>query len=253
MSSDAMSLDAPEADVLTFITPEGRYTLPRAAVPFSPVLEQVVNFNSELTEFNLTELLTIGPASESVVEGGKSVKSPAHTLYQIPERYYALIFRFFNQLFLDRGVMPNMLGTERLKDLASDEEKKELGEELAASLQAGRVNPFPEYVSMFDPTSPHVLPQDYWSMVKDFTIEDVGAFDLVALNFGNYALSKLNELAGAFWIKNNEEQLPAKKHLIAHIIERDAAMKVKERERNEAAKAKERERNEAAKAKEAAK
>ena len=235
---DSLNDNAP-VDVLTFITPGGRYTLPREAVAFSPVLDQLLSVYPDLVEFDLVKLLRISPASEAVDADGDLVKTPAHSLYNIPERYYALVFKFFNQLHLDNGLIPGMPGLEKLKDLSEDG-RKLVESEMRADLQAGKINPFPPHCTIFDPTSSNVLPQAYWSMVKDWaaapSLNDIGAFDYVALNFGNYALSKLNELAGAFWMSKNEAKLAEERHHVEHIIQRDVSIKVKEREREAAKK-----------------
>ena len=248
MSSSVLALDdsplnAPmdesssSPEILTFVTPGGRYTLPAKAVDFSPVLDQLVSMFPSRSEYNLVELLKIGPAREELEADGSTFKHPAHTLYNIPEEYYALVFKFFNQLHADNGVIPGMPGAEKLKELEGDD-RLQVEAELRASLQTGKVNPFPQHCTIFDPTSSNVLPQAYWTLVsgwaKDPSLKNIGQFDLVALNFGNYALSKLNELAGAFWIAKQEDKLEGERHWIENIIERDVDMKVKERERNKA-------------------
>jgi hypothetical protein len=238
----ALGLDAPAggpAGALTFVTPGGRYTLPHEAVNFSPVLSQLLDVHPDLAEYNLVELLGVGPAREEKDADGEVTKHAAHSLYGIPESYYKLVFDFFNLLHSDKGIVPGMPGTEKLNDL-SDDGKKLVESELRTGLQDGKINPFPEHCTVFDPTAPKVLPQAYWALVKDWaaapSLKDIGAFDFVALNFGNYALSKLNELAGAFWTAKNEDKLEAERHHVEHIIQRDVAIKVKTREREEAKK-----------------
>ena len=235
-SLDAMTIgDAPS--VLTFITPKGRYTLAREATIYSPVLDLLASMYPDLTEYDLVKLLKIYDARDEIGDDGEVTKMPAHTLYNIPEEYYELVFTFFNLLHSDKGIIQGMPGVDKLKDLSGDEQLV-VEAELREGLQTGRINPFPSHCTIFDPTSPNVLPQAYWGLVSKWataeSLKDIGSFDYVALNFGNYALSKLNELAGAFWISKNESKLASERKWIEHIIGRDVTIKIKERERNDA-------------------
>lgn len=222
--TESLDLSLDSNNHITFVTPNGRYILPRDAVNFSPILQQLLSFYPNETEFNLVEHLQIIPAYEQTDEQGRITKFPAHTLYQIPEHYYRLVFTFFQQLYHDQGIIPLMPGSHHISKLSGEEQKTAI-QELAVKLQNGKTNPFPERVTVFDPTSPNVLPQSYWNLVKDLSIEDLSALDYVALNFGNYAFSKLIELAVAFWIARNKDLIKEKYHLLEWMIQRDKVMK----------------------------
>jgi hypothetical protein len=190
ITASADALDAPVEDLgeVVLVAPGGsRFTIPRASFEYSPALGLLTMYGDEkATEFDLKEKLNIRAGNpQAEAHEGKS----SHVLFGIDDKYFKILTDFLIQYHKDKGVMPVIQ----------------------------------DRCTMFKAEC--VAPKDYWPLVKDQTLDEMMTLDLLALFFGIDALRLVNELAVAFWIKDNPDKIAENKHLLEPMIERDVRAK----------------------------